>query len=195
MPPVLASIPVFARILVGLAHVIPGGSGAIEGFLHPLLGIDHLLAMITVGLLSAQLGGRAIWTVPLTFVSVMALGGFLGYQGLEIPYVEFGIALSVLILGIALFAKRRIPELVAMAFVGIFAMFHGYAHGAEIPAVQDDNLFVLAYVIGFLNATAGLHVVGALIGYLALRSDRGALVLRLSGLVVAVMGILLISSL
>jgi urease accessory protein len=171
-----------------LLHPIPGGSGAIEGFLHPLLGIDHLLAMVTVGLLSAQMGGRAIWTVPLTFVSVMALGGLLGILGVPLPLVEYGIALSVLILGVALFAKRRIPEALAMVAVGVFAIFHGHAHGAEIPKASGETMFFLAYVIGFLTATAGLHVIGALLGYIALRGNRGSMLLRLTGVFVAVAG-------
>jgi urease accessory protein len=180
-------------LLGPIFHEVPGGSGAIEGFLHPLLGLDHLLAMVTVGLLSAQLGGRAIWTVPVTFVGVMAIGGVLGLTGIDIAIVEYGIAASVVVLGIALLAKRQIPEGVAMIFVGIFAAFHGFAHGKEIPQAIDDGLFVMAYVIGFLVATAGLHVIGALVGYIALRSTRGALLLRLSGLAVAVAGVILVA--
>jgi urease accessory protein len=179
-------------LLGPLPHEVPGGSGAIEGFLHPLLGLDHLLAMVTVGLLSAQLGGRAIWTVPATFVGVMGIGGLLGLTGLDLPLVEYGIAASVVALGIALVAKRHIPEGIAMIFVGLFAVFHGYAHGKEIPGAVNDGMFVTAYVIGFLVATAGLHVIGALLGYIALRSDRGALILRLSGLAIAVMGVILV---
>lgn len=177
----------------GPYHEIPSGSGAIEGFLHPLLGMDHLLAMVTVGMLSAQLGGRAIWTVPATFVGVMAVGGILGIAGLELPVVEYGIALSVIVLGVALLAKRRIPEAIAMLFVGFFALFHGFAHGKEIPTVVDDGMFTVAYVIGFLVATAGLHVIGALLGYMALRSDRGNLLLRLAGVGVAAAGVALIA--
>lgn len=177
-----------------VAHVVPPGGGAIEGFLHPLLGIDHLLAMLTVGLLSAQLGGRAIWTVPSAFVSVMAVGGVVGAFGVGLPLVEYGIALSVVVLGVALFAKRRIPELIAMLFVGLFALFHGHAHGAEMPAVASrDSLYAVAYIVGFLVATAGLHVIGALLGYIALRNTRGEMLLRGSGLAIAAAGVYLIS--
>jgi urease accessory protein len=171
------------------AHPMPTNSGAVEGFLHPLLGIDHLLAMLTVGLLSAQLGGRAIWTVPVTFVSVMALGGLGGILGLQLPLVEYGIALSVIVLGIALLARRKIPEAIAMLFVGMFAMFHGHAHGAEIPNASGESMFVAAYVLGFLTATAGLHVVGALLGYIALRSHKGARMLRIAGVAIAAIGV------
>jgi urease accessory protein len=176
-----------------LLHVTPG-SGAVEGFLHPLLGLDHLLAMVTVGLLSAQLGGRAIWTVPLTFVSVMALGGLLGLIGIDLPLVEFGIAASVIVLGLALLLKAKLPELVAMIFVGIFAVFHGYAHGAELPEVSSP-IIALAYVVGFLVSTAGLHVIGALLGYIMLRNQRGTLVLRGSGMLIALAGAFIMAGL
>lgn len=184
----------FPILLSVVMHTGTGTSGAIEGFLHPLLGTDHLLAMLTVGLLSAQLGGRAIWTVPVTFVSVMALGGLAGILGLQLPLVEYGIALSVIVLGIALLARRRIPEAIAMLFVGFFAMFHGHAHGAEIPNATGGTMFIVAYILGFLTATAGLHVIGALLGYIALRSARGATILRLSGIVIAAMGVFILAS-
>jgi urease accessory protein len=177
-----------------LGHTGPVSGGAVEGFLHPILGLDHLLAMLTVGLLSAQLGGRAIWTVPTAFVSVMAIGGLIGFFGIELPFVEYGIALSVIILGVALVAQRKIPEAIAMVCVGLFAMFHGHAHGTEMPeAAARDGMYAFAYIVGFLVATAGLHVVGALLGYIALRSTRGALLLRGSGLVIALAGVYIMS--
>ncbi len=165
-----------------------GGSTAISGFLHPLLGFDHLLAMVTVGLLSAQLGGRAIWTVPATFVGVMALAGVAGYAGVPLPGVEIGIAISVIVLGAALFSQRKFPEAFAMSFVALFSIFHGHAHGAELGTV-NSSMDVVAYVLGFMTATAGLHVIGALIGYMLLRSDRSAQVLRWSGAVIALIGV------
>ncbi len=165
-----------------------GGSTAISGFLHPLLGFDHLLAMVTVGLLSAQLGGRAIWTVPATFVGVMALAGVAGYVGVPLPGVEIGIAVSVIVLGAALFSQRKFPEAIAMVFVALFSIFHGHAHGAELGTVNSP-MDVVAYVLGFMTATAGLHVIGALIGYLLLRNDRSAQVLRWSGAVIALVGV------
>jgi urease accessory protein len=167
-----------------------GGSTAISGFLHPLLGFDHLLAMVTVGLLSAQMGGRAIWTVPATFVGVMALAGIAGYAGAPLPFVEIGITLSVVVLGVALLIKRKFPEAVAMAFVGLFSIFHGHAHGAELGTV-NTTMDVVAYVLGFMTATAGLHVIGALIGYLLIRNERGEQVLRYSGAVIAAIGVFL----
>ena len=173
-----------------LAHTSAGG-GALGGFLHPLKGLDHLLAMLTVGLISAQMGGRSIWTIPTTFVGVMALGGLIGLLGIGIPLVEYGIAASVIVLGIALLSKATLPEWVAMIAVGIFAVFHGHAHGAELPAVSSV-VIAIAYVVGFLVATAGLHVIGALIGYIMLRNERSALLLRGSGLLIAIAGVFIL---
>jgi urease accessory protein len=185
---------VFLAVLLPIvAHTLEGGSSAIAGFLHPLLGLDHLLAMVTVGLLSAQIGGKAIWVVPTTFVVAMAIAGVLGYFGVPLPLVEVGITGSVVILGLALLANQKIPMWVAMIFVAIFALFHGHAHGAELPAVEGDILYILAYVLGFMTATAGLHVIGALIGYIALRNQRSAMILRFGGLAIALMGVYLVS--
>lgn len=167
-------------------------TGIFAGLLHPILGMDHLLAMVSVGLLSAQMGGRAIWTVPATFVSVMAVGGVLGLAGIPLPFVEIGIALSVVALGIALVAPRKLPVSLAMAFVGLFAIFHGHAHGAELPVLSETALDVIAYVFGFLLATATLHLIGALIGQMAVSTERGATVLRVSGALIAAAGIFIL---
>lgn len=117
-----------ANLFSVLFHAGADG-GIFVGLLHPILGIDHLLAMVTVGLVSAQMGGRAIWTVPATFVSVMAVGGILGILGFPLPFVEYGIALSVVALGVALLSTKKLSTSLAMVFVGLFAMFHGHAHG------------------------------------------------------------------
>ena len=167
-------------------------AGIFAGLLHPILGIDHLLAMITVGLLSAQLGGRAIWTVPATFVSVMAVGGILGILGLPLPFVEFGIAVSVVALGIALFVPKKLPVWLTMMFVGLFALFHGHAHGSELPALSETFLDVVAYIFGFLVATATLHLIGALVGQSMESSPRGANLLRFAGVVIAGIGVFLV---
>jgi len=142
-----------------VAHVGVGStSGFVHGFMHPLSGLDHQLAMILVGLFAYQLGGRALWLVPLTFVSVMALCGFLGVMGLPIPFVEVGIALSVVVLGAI---GVRAPLAVAMGAVGFFAIFHGHAHGSEMPLDASG----LEYGVGFMLATAVLHAVGIGIGF------------------------------
>jgi len=167
------------------AHGNTGGSGFIEGLNHPVFGFDHLLAMVTVGLLSAQIGGRALWTVPATFVSVMVVGGVLGMNGVRLPLVDYGIALSVLALGIAVVSARRLPVIVAMSFVGVFALFHGHAHGSEMPYFAQPAL----YALGFSLATAALHVLGAVSGYFALRNESGLKLLRLTGFFIAMSGV------
>jgi urease accessory protein len=166
------------------AHGNAGDSGFVSGLNHPVFGFDHLLAMVTVGLLSAQMGGKAIWTVPATFVTVMSVGGMLGMKGIELPMVELWIAFSVLALGSALAAARKLPVSVAMGFVGFFALFHGHAHGTEMPRLAEPAM----YALGFCAATAGLHILGAVTGYMAVHSRRGTRLLRLAGLVIAVSG-------
>lgn len=167
------------------AHGKAGDTGFISGLNHPVFGFDHLLAKVTVGLLSAQIGGKAIWTVPAAFVSVMAVGGVLGMNGIKLPFVEYGIALSVLALGIAVVGARKLPVVVAMSFVGVFAIFHGHAHGTEMPYFAEPAL----YALGFSLATAGLHVFGAASGYFAVRHESGKKLLRLTGLFIAMSGI------
>jgi urease accessory protein len=165
------------------------GGGMLAGFLHPLLGLDHLLAMVAVGMLSAQLGGRAIWTVPAVFVACMAAGGLLGMLGIPLPAIEFGISLSVILLGVAIAANRRVPIALAMFFVGLFGLFHGHAHGAELPANFTAPLLAASYVLGFLTATAGLHVIGALLGIAAKNARGGELILRSTGVLIAAIGV------
>jgi urease accessory protein len=131
-----------------------------SGLAHPLFGLDHLVAMVAVGLLSVQIGGRAIWYVPAAFVVVIGVGGAIGTAGIPLPQVEGVIALSVLALGAAIAAERAWPTALAMAFVAFFALFHGHAHGAEIPSLASP----WAYVAGFMLATAFLHLVGVGIG-------------------------------
>src|SRR5689334_1037308 len=127
---------------IAYAHVGVGDtSGFVHGFSHPLGGIDHILAMVAVGAFAAHLGGRALWLVPLTFVSVMALAGLAGMAGVGLPYVEIGIAMSVVVLGLVIALRLSLPTVAAMALVGFFAIFHGHAHGAEMP----DSASGLAY--------------------------------------------------
>lgn len=173
-----------------LAHegqVIRLGS-FLGGLTHPVLGLDHLLAMLSVGVVSAQLGGRAIWTVPTTFVVVMALGGLVGRTGVGpgMSAVELGIALSVLALGVVIAADRRLPVLVVMGAVALFASFHGYAHGIETPDIANAGL----YAGGFLTGTALIHLLGVLIGDVAGRYKAGRGVLRFGGAAVSTIGAL-----
>ena len=138
---------------------LPYGS-FMGGLTHPVLGLDHFLAMVSVGVVSAQIGGRAIWTVPATFVGVMAVGGVLGLLDVGLTAIEVGIALSVFGLGLAIALDKRLPISIAMTAVGFFAIFHGYAHGAEMPTVAKPA----TYAAGFLTGTAALHIAGVIIG-------------------------------
>ena len=156
----------------------------IGGLAHPVLGVDHFLAMVSVGILSAQMGGRAIWTVPATFIGVMSFGGGVGMIDIGLSAIELGIACSLLALGVAIAMDRKIPLSAALAAVGFFAIFHGYAHGAEIPNVAKP----LIYSIGFLTGTAVLHLFGVIIGDIAQRYVRGKLLLRISGGAIAGIG-------
>lgn len=158
-----------------------------SGFLHPLHGLDHLLAMFAVGLLAAQLGGRAIWLVPGAFVAMMIAGALLGMAGIEIPGVELGILLSVVAIALPVAFAFGMPAPVAMAYVGAFALFHGVAHGAELPADAE----AWPYIAGFAFATALLHVAGIAVGLACGRATagQGALALRAAGGLVALAGL------
>jgi len=168
-----------------LAHEeVEGGVGFLTGLLHPALGFDHLLAMLCVGILSVQIGGNAIWHVPATFVLIMIVGGFLGMRGIEIPMVEAGIAISVIVLGMALAAEKLIPEWVAVISVAIFGTFHGHAHGTEMPLIANPWLYGLGFVIG----TALIHLIGVFIGFGFRRLHRAPGLLRTSGIGIAGIG-------
>ena len=171
-----------------LAHTGGGDtSGFMHGFAHPLGGLDHLLAMVLVGLFAYQLGGRAMWLVPLTFVGVMALGGFLGVAGIPVPFIEIGIALSVVVLGAIVAFGVKPPVAVAMGVVGLFAIFHGHAHGSEMPMDASG----VAYGLGFMLATTVLHAVGISIGFLIGMTTRslGDNVYRVAGGVASIAGV------
>jgi urease accessory protein len=132
------------------------GAGFPQGFLHPLLGLDHELAMVGVGFWAGQIGGRARWLVPLAFVAAMIVGGVLGLAGVTLPGVELGIGASILLLGILIALRSHLPLAVSMGSVAAFAIFHGMAHGAEAPEAAAP----LLYCLGFILATAMLHAIG-----------------------------------
>jgi urease accessory protein len=167
-----------------LAHEQAGQAlGLATGLAHPVSGLDHVLAMIAVGLWGAQLGRPAIWVLPVTFPLVMAFGGFLGLVGIGLPGIEAGIAASVLLLGVMVALEARPRLAVAAALVGAFAIFHGHAHGTELPAGESG----LLYSIGFVVATGCLHGVGILVG-VAHRWPRGRMALRVAGTAVSLAG-------
>ena len=167
------------------AHVIAEDSGFIAGFWHPVLGLDHFLAMLSVGILSTQIGGRAIWTVPAAFVTMMTVGGVIGFQQIDILFSEYILSFSVFALGFAIAAARKMPALLAMVFVGMFGIFHGYAHGLEMPAVAK----AFPYASGFVLATASIHIAGVFIGLGAKKLKDGTTLLRYAGAIIAGMGL------
>jgi urease accessory protein len=168
-----------------LGHVLQGEAyGFVTGFLHPISGGDHVLAMIAVGLWGAQLGAPAIWVLPVAFPLVMAMGAMLGFLGVPIPGVEYGIAASAIVLGTAVAFEMRPALAIAALVVGCFAIFHGHAHGTEIPPGQS----ALLYSMGFVIATGCLHAVGIGIGTVHRRA-WGRQLLRGAGTVVAAGGV------
>ncbi|MFZ6647717.1 HupE/UreJ family protein [Undibacterium sp. TJN25] len=178
-----------ARILIAPAACLfcslaQAHAGSADGWLHPLTGLDHLLAMIAVGAWSSQIGGRAVWFVPTAFVCCMLLGGVAGFEQFDIPGVEAGVALSVLVLGLAIGCAKALPILIASATVGTFGVFHGYAHGYEMPVMDDKFL----YVAGFLASTATLHLIGAIGAYFVLKCSGGARILKCAGFACALCG-------
>lgn len=169
-----------------------GGGGLLSGFLHPILGLQHLLAMVAVGLVSAQLGGTAVWKVPATFVVAMTLGGILGIVSVPLPLVDLGIAGSVILLGLAIAAKSGLPKSIVYVIIAIFGLLHGHAHGTSMPA-EGTIALIVTYIIGFLVATIGLHVIGALLGMIAVQTRKGDRILRVSGGLIAVLGVAIIA--
>ncbi|MCP3368061.1 HupE/UreJ family protein [Bradyrhizobium cajani] len=158
-----AAIVAFVLAQPAFAHEQAGvAGGLVSGLLHPATGIDHLIAMVAVGIWGAQLGAPAIWVLPITFPLVMAVGGVLGIMRVPLPMPEVAIALSALILGVAVASRLRLPFAAAAAIVAVFAIFHGHAHGAELPGSANP----LAYGVGFVTATGLLHLCGIAIGTL-----------------------------
>ena len=174
----LAATPVWAHEQSGQA------AGFLTGLKHPVSGLDHVLAMISVGLWGAQLGSPAVWLLPVVFPMVMAFGGFLGLLGVPLPGTEVGIAVSAILLGIMVALEARPPVWAAAALVGFFGIFHGYAHGTELPAGEN----ALLYSVGFVIATGCLHAIGIGIG-VAHRWDAGRIALRVAGATVALAGV------
>lgn len=189
MKRILTSTVIFAGILASLsgtafAHTgVDHAAGLVHGFMHPVGGMDHVLAMVAIGLFAAVIGSRALWLVPTAFVSFMLVGGALGMAGVTVPFVEAGIALSVVVLGVAVALRWKAPLAVAMALAAIFAVFHGFAHGAEMPVDASGA----AYAAGFLAATALLHATGVALG-LSLARLVDSRALRVGGAVIAAAG-------
>jgi urease accessory protein len=182
----LAAVPVLAGTADAHTLAAVHGPGFHDGFAHPLSGLDHVLAMVAVGLWAAQRGGRALWAVPTAFVAMMTLGAVASGAGFALPLVEIGIAASLIVLGLLVTARVELPVALSAMIVGAFATFHGHAHGAEMPATAG----ALLYGLGFVAATALLHLAGIAAG-LALRGSLTGRLVRLGGAGVAVVGVIL----
>ena len=180
-----ALLLILLQAQTAFAHAQQGAAaGLLTGLAHPVSGLDHVLAMVAVGLWGAQLGAPAIWGLPVAFPMMMAMGGMLGLMGVPIPGIEYGIAASAIVLGVAVTLEVRASLILTALLVGIFAIFHGHAHGTELPPGQS----ALAYSMGFVIATGCLHAVGIGIGTVHGRS-WGRKLLRAAGVAVAAGGV------
>jgi urease accessory protein len=187
----IAATPAILTPAVAFAHTGVGDtSGFVHGFGHPISGLDHVLAMVMVGVFAWQLGGRALWLVPTTFVAVMAIAGALGIAGIGIPFVEIGIVVSVVVFGAIVAFDLKAPTVAAMGVVGLLAVFHGHSHGAEIP----EDVGGVAYASGFMIATAVLHIAGISACFLIGKAGEhyGSVVVRLAGGLATVVGVVLL---
>lgn len=174
------SLPVTAA----QAHAIGANAGGFfSGLEHPIFGLDHLLAMFAVGLWGAQIGGRSLWELPVAFPLIMSLGGALGIAGVPLPHVEILIALSMIVLGLAVAAAWRPAPWLSIAVVGAFALFHGHAHGVELPSSANP----LAYAAGFVVATGLIHIAGIGFGLIIGKAWNGK-VSRAAGGAIALAG-------
>src|SRR5262245_2149935 len=178
----VALAPEAALAHTGMEHAVSFASG----FKHPWTGLDHMLAMVAVGLWAGLVGGRALWAWPVAFVGVMVAGGLAGIAGVPLPMAEPGILASVIVLGLMVLAAARLPVWAGAALVALFAVVHGHAHGAELPAEGA----AAPYFAGFVLATAALHALGLGLAYAA-SGGRGRMLLRGAGAAVAVAGIAL----
>lgn len=166
------------------AHYVTGSAGGfLSGFTHPLTGLDHIVAMVGVGLWGAFLGGRAMWMLPVVFPVVMAFGGAIGVLGMPLPGVEIGIALSGIVLGAMVALAAKPPLWVAAVIVGIFAIFHGHAHGTELP----ESVNAMTFAIGFVVSTGLLHLSGIAFGLLV-KWPWGLIAVRAGGVVISLIG-------
>lgn len=180
----ISFIALFVVSTSAFAHT---GEGLTEGFVsgltHPIFGWDHVVAMVAVGLWGAVLGRPAIWILPIVFPLVMAFGAALGVAGIPVPFIETGIALSGVVLGLLIVFLIKTPLVVAAVLVGLFAIFHGHAHGTELPEAANP----IAYAVGFVIATGLLHLFGILFGTL-MASEVGKWVVRAGGAIIALVG-------
>jgi urease accessory protein len=183
----LLALGLIALPTAAFAHTGVGPHDFVHGFMHPVGGLDHILAMVAVGVFAFVLGGRALWLVPLSFVGMMAAGFVLSANGIALPYAELVIALSSIVIGGVAALGHRMPVVAAMALVGGFATFHGWAHGTGMPV----NASALTYALGFVAATALLHVAGiaAAMGGAAVTGKYGRTIAQIAGGMFALGGV------
>ena len=189
------------------AHTFVGMVGYFDGISHPVLGFDHFLAMISVGIISAQIGGKAIWKIPSTFVLIMVIGGAIGmyaeinqmselvklsdiennffFADFLFLIIEIGILFSVVALGLVIAIEKKLPTILIIIFVGIFGFFHGSAHGLEMPQAINPIFFAL----GFATGTAALHLFGVIIGFYSIKTKISSFLLKLTGICFSMIGI------
>ena len=179
------------------AHTFTGMVGFYDGLSHPVLGLDHFIAMVSVGIISTQIGRKEIWTIPATFVFIMIVGGFIGiltevylflFESIISIIVEYGIILSVIFLGLAIAIEKKLSIYILMIFIIFFALCHGIAHGIEMPWASNPYLFAL----GFASGTATLHLFGVILGIILIKNYYSLLLLRVIGLLSAIYGVLLL---
>jgi len=189
----IAALVAFAATALNsaaLAHVGDHSQmGFIEGLAHPFTGLDHMLAMVAVGLWASQLGRPAIWLLPLTFPAVLAIGAVFGIGGVELPWIEIAIAGSVMVLGAAVALALRPSLVMSAGVIALFALLHGYSHGVELPA----NVSVLTFGVGFVTSTLALHAIGIAVGLFANRAPM-RYVARTAGAAIAVVGVFLLAT-
>lgn len=173
---------------VSHAHII-GGNGFTNGFFHPLVGLDHLLVMIAIGIIGTKLGASSKWTLPSVFITFMSVGGFLAVSKLNLPFVEFGIALSVILFGVAILFTPKLPLKSTIAIAAFFALLHGHSHGQEMSIVSNFAL----YSLGFILSTALLHMLGITLGLLGRQNNLFSKTLRFSGVAISLLGVFFLS--
>jgi len=181
-------ITVIALLISAVANAhgtVSGSSGFVSGILHPIFGLDHLLAMLAVGMISVKMGGKAIWYVPLFFIIVMFLGSNIGIYYPDIIDAEIGISLSILVLGLSLFITKRIPLFVIYIGVGLFALLHGHAHGVEMPFAGDP----FYYALGFMSGSALIHLLSIGIMELVQKSSKSVLLTKIIASLISVFGL------
>lgn len=174
---------VFLTLLIPnllFAHAYGGSGGLFTGFMHPFSGLDHFLAMFSIGLWGAQIGGRSIWTLPVTFPLVMVVGGVIGIVGIPLYGVEIGIALSIIVLGLCIAFSLKPAEWIVFILISVFAIYHGYAHGTELPKSANPADFA----VGFVIATGLIHIIGIGVGLVSEKLYSGKVTKVLGGFIV-----------